>query len=310
MASHDDIARAAADEPNVARHALPLLALGGDRSVRELIDRALEQDDPQLQEAAWCAMAYSSHPRLKDVLAAGLQGEQAATAARWLAVASSAQDAAELLRRAQAAPTMELIDAVGWAGSSDAVAPLIDLLRQGNKALAPTIAQALERITGARLMEEVLVAPEDIEPPDVPEPDVGEPPAASVAELTGDPRDLPGEGSPDKLQRPSTDGRRWQSWWERARQRFSAATRYRRGSPYSALVSWNELDRGPCSPDERLWLQRELILRSGGYVPLDPSDLVAEQVLALAAWEPQARAAATAPGAWSIPRRVRGYEPL
>lgn len=308
LATHEDIAQAAADAPEVARIGLPLLALGRDPSARALVELALEDDDPAFGEAIWLAMAYSSHPRLKAVLYAALDGEQAATAARLLAIAGSTQDAGELLSRALATQTPELVDAVGWAGSSDAIPPLIDLL--GSDKLAPVVAEALERITGARLMEETLVPPEDLEAPDVPEPETGEPPTPPLTQLAGDPRDPPDNGSPDKVQRPSTDRRRWRAWWDGARDRFAAGSRYRRGSPYSALVSWNELDRGPCSPDERRWLQRELILRSGGYVPFDPLDLVAEQVLALAAWEPQARAASVAPGTWSMPGRVRGYEPL
>lgn len=309
QATEDDVARAAVDEPAVARVALPVLAMGAHPTTRDSIARALAQADLDLRCAAWLAMAYSAHPNTTSTLYGELGGERASFATRLLAICGAAEDAAKLLVMTVRAPTPVLVDAVGWAGASEAVPSLIELMRKGDKKLGVAIAEALARITGARLTEEALVPPEDLEAPDVPEPNTGEPPEPPLAQLVGDARDAPEHGSPDKIVRPATDWQRWHDWWAANRQRFLAGTRYRRGSPYSALVSWNELDRGPCSPDERRWLQRELVLRSGGYAPLDPGDLVAHQVEALSAWEPQARAGSTAPGTWLVPRRTRGYAP-
>ena len=308
LASMDDVARAAVDEPAVASVALPVLALSAHPTTRDAIAKALAQNDPGLRRAAWLAMAYSAHPQTTTTLYPELGGEQVAFAARLLAIAGNANDAARLISMMTSSPTPELIDAVGWAGAPEAVPALIAVMQRGDKKLNVVAGEALTRLTGARLTEEALIDPEDLDVPDVPEPYTGEPPEP-LAKQISDPRDEPSDGSPDQIVRPSTSFQRWNTWWNQNRSRFAAGTRYRRGVTYSALVSWNELDRGPCNPDERRWLQRELILRSGGFVSLDPSDLVAQQVQALIDWEPQARAAPSAPGSWSTPRRMHAYAP-
>ena len=58
-------------------------------------------------------------------------------------------------QRALAAPTRELLFAVGWTGNAWAIGQLVDLLETTeDEALASGAAWALERLTGAGLWEE------------------------------------------------------------------------------------------------------------------------------------------------------------
>jgi hypothetical protein len=108
------------------------------------------------------------------------------------------------------------------------------------------------------------------------------------------------------LEQPSTDPARWQAYWSEAGRNYEGPARYRRGAAYTPLVSLTELDQGRCTPGERRLLQRELIVRTGSYVPFDPHDFVVVQEQALAAWRPIAQRASSAPGRWVRPARRPG----
>ena len=82
---------------------------------------------------------------------------------------------------------------------------------------------------------------------------------------------------------------------------YEMRRRYRMGQPYTPLVSLRELDVAKRTPGERRLLQRELLIRTGTLVRLDPRDFVQVQEEALRDWQAPARAASNAPGRWSRP---------
>lgn len=290
--------------PSVAAAALPALALLMSPELHDVIDRALAADDPELCEAAWLAMVLGHHPRATSALSAGLSGHGGARAAVLLAIAGDERDAAALIERLRAAPSPALAGAVGWAGAPDGVPALLDLLDHRDPATQLAAAYALDRITGARLYEEVEVEPEAIDVPEIEEPDVGEPGPQRLTRALSDPRDLPSEGAGELLTRPTVRAEAWRAHWAERLQDIQPLARYRRGHPYTPAVSLWELDAWPASPGERRLLQRELVVRTGHVVRFDPHDLVVVQEEALRRWEPLAQRASAAPGGWSrSPRR-------
>ncbi len=304
LAAVDELARAAADEPLVAAAALPHYAVTRHGGVTPAIQAALASESLPLRQSAWLAMAITSDLRAAAVLRTELAGGAGVPAALPLAIVGDARDAALLLERAVATQDPTLITAVGWAGAATAIPVLIELLRRvTDDEVKLTVAYALERITGAEMYEQTLVPPEKILVPDAPEPDLaGElaPPPARLAAL-GDPRDLPGDGAPDLLDQPTVDHARWLAYWREKEAHFQPALRFRRGWPYTPLVSLRELDRWRCTPGERRLLQRELIARTGRWVHFDPHDFVVVQEASLREWEPFVQRASGQPGAWSMP---------
>ena len=105
------------------------------------------------------------------------------------------------------------------------------------------------------------------------------------------------------MARPSTDPARWRAWWQHSGASYDARARYRRGKPFTPTISLDELDSGLCTPGERRVLQRELMIRTGGFVRFDPHDLVRVQEAALEAWRPIASRASSTPGRWTRPYR-------
>jgi hypothetical protein len=183
------------------------------------------------------------------------------------------------------------------------IPPLVALLGHADEPVVLAAAYALDRVTNAGLYEDAIVDAEDIVAPDVPEPDLGEPKAPSLARVVSDPRDLPAEPSTDTLRRPSTDAQRWRAWWLEKKDSFDAKARYRRGHPYTPLVSWRELDLWPCTPGERRLLHWELVARTGEFVRFDTHDFVPVQEESVAEWEAVARRASGSPGSWNLPGR-------
>jgi hypothetical protein len=304
MASADELARAAMDAPEVRIAALPWFALTGHPGVREAIDGALASDDIAVREAAWHAMAVSGHPQAGTALRRELEGDHAERAALALSVIGDARDAETILGLAQKTQARPFVTALGWSGAGAAIVPLMGFLRSKDEEVQLTAAYALDRITGAGLWEDATIDPEEIMVPDVPEPDVGEPPPpAPLAQLVSDPRDVPGDGAPERIKRPSVRYDRWRAWWQQASSRFAPTTRFRRGYPYTPAVSQRELDLFPCTPGERRMLQRELVARTGGYVRFDPHDFVTVQEESVKAWEPVAHHASSQPGSWTLPGR-------
>src|SRR6185503_17570153 len=114
--------------PVVRAAALPALGLLRPPELGPAIEAARAHDEPALREAAWAAMAYSGHPHAADVLVAELSGPLVARAAVPLALVGDDRDAARLLEAMRAEPAPALVNAVGWAGSTEAIAPLMELL--------------------------------------------------------------------------------------------------------------------------------------------------------------------------------------
>jgi hypothetical protein len=143
--------------------------------------------------------------------------------------------------------------------------------------------------------------PEDVMVPDVDEPDVGEAPA--LAREVSDPRDEPSAGADDVVTIPTTRVARWTAYWSQRGADYRPNARYRRGHPYTPLVSLWELDAWPVTPPERRLLQRELVVRTGQFVRFDPHDFVSVQEEALRQWEPIAKRSSGAGGSFSRPTR-------
>jgi hypothetical protein len=303
LATPDDLARAALDGPAVAAKALPYAALARSPVVPDAIAQALGSGDPAAVRAAWLAMALSGHPQTSMVLASSLATEDGELAALLLAIAGDARDADALLNAAVAKPARPLVTATGWAGACDHVVPLMNFLEHDDKTVKLAAAYALERITGAGLWEQAEIAAEEIDVPEPPDPDIGEPKPIKLARLVSDPRDLPGEPSPDVIQQPTTSVDRWRAWWTEKNGLFKQGFRYRRGHPYTPLVSLQELDSGPCTPGERRSLQRELCIRTAQVVRMDPIDMVVTQEEAIREWLPIAQRVSTKPGQWTRPYR-------
>jgi hypothetical protein len=300
-----ELAAASADAPEVFAAALPYLALSADPLLRTVIDTALaEEENPALRDALWLSMALSGHPRTRSVLEAALSGAGSESAALLLALSGDARDAATLLAAATAAPTRPLITAVGWAGAASAIVPLLKFLEHDDDMVRAAAAYALDRITGAGMWEDTEVPVEDIVVADPPEPDVGEPRPVRLARMVSNPRDLPLTPAPEVIRRPTTSVDRWRAYWAERGPSYELTARYRRGIPYLPSVSLRELDTFPCTPGERRSLQRELVIRTGTFVRLDPLDFVAVQEEALRAWEPIAARASSSPGAWYRPARL------
>jgi hypothetical protein len=303
LATEAELAAAASDAPSVAAPALVELAWTASPALSALLPPALAADDAALRETAWGAMVVAGAPQAQAALRDALSGPSADAAALWLAIGGDDRDAALLAARAAATPTPGLAIALGWAGAAASIELLIDLLVRGDEALAIAAAQALDRITDAGLWEEAEISDDDLVPPDPPEPDVGEPRPPKLAAVVGDPRDPAPEPAPERVTRPSVDPARWRVFWSERGAAYDRAWRYRRGQPYSPLVSLAELDSGPATPAERRLLQRELVVRTGAFVRFDPHDLVPVQEEAIAAWRPHAARASSQPGRWVRPMR-------
>ena len=307
-ASVDELVAALADpSPRVVALALPELAVLKHPHLDQAIEAAIAHADPALREAAWTAMALSSHTWTVNVLEKEIDGPLGARAVEHLGVLCESRDAERLFERAKATPTEPLIAALGWAGLGATMPFLIALLAgSAKKPVKIAAAYALDRITGAQLYEPFELDPETLVIPDLPEPEVGEAPpkGAPLAQVVSDPRDVPGDGAKDQMVRPSTSAAAWKAYWDERKGFYDAKTRYRRGHPYVPVVSlWEMTDGWTVTPAERRLLQRELVVRTGDWVAFDPHDWVAVQEEALRQWEPSARRAGGYPGGWERSRR-------
>jgi hypothetical protein len=296
--------RSALDEPLVAAEALPAFASITTRDgARSVLDQAIERSEEQtaMREATLRASSINCHPSAEALLLREFQGQDNAEAGILLAQSSGRAGAGRLLEWVQARPTAAGAQALGWTGLVAAVPVLIAALAAKDEPLQAASAEALERITGAGLLEEVEIQPERVMDPDLPDPVPDDGP--SLAQKISPPRDQPEAGSPDRIERLTRDPERWRAWWQQNGAHWDRNLRYRRGYPWSAHVVWMELDRALATPGDRRRLKHELALRTGALVLCDPSDFVAHQELVLAAFEKAANAARGTPGAWSEAQR-------
>lgn len=307
LATPDEILRAARDpEPVVA--AVGILAAGVTRvdELDELVAKTIEDDDPALREATYLAMVLGGSIHAADRVERELSGPFEERALVPLALGASLRHAETIAERLELGVTKIRALAAGWAGSPRAFPALLNGLDSENPEIALACALALDRITGAGLAEQVDLPPEQIDvDDDVDDPDMGEPEPEKLARKISDPRDLPSDGSPDRMILPTVRRSRWEEYFAREPSRYLPQLRYRRGQPYSPNTVFVELDRFPLLAQERRNLHRELIIRTGEVVKLDPHDFVVVQERALPEWAPHANRASSIPGSWSRPARAR-----
>jgi hypothetical protein len=312
-ATMDELVAALGDpSAKVVAHAIPELAILKYPYMDQVLDQAMNHADPVVKESAWTAMALSSHTWLVQTLEKELDGEMGDKAAQHLGVVCESRDAERLLEKAKAKPTEAMVFAVGWAGLGASIPWLIALLtnEKTKTRVREVAAYALDRMTGAQLYEPFEMDPEKTMIPDLPEPDMGDLGAKpkekekSLAAKVSDPRDLPGEGARDKMTRPTINAGRWRAYWEEKKGFYDPKHRYRRGHPYTPIVSlWEMADGFTVTPHERRLLQREMVVRTGDWVAFDPHDWVPMQEEALKQWEPIARRASGYPGSWNRSKR-------
>lgn len=300
----DLLAKAALDDPLVAAEALPTF---GQLTTREeasaILDQAIErsEENPALRSATLRAVSANCHLSAEALLFQDFHEKGSAEAGILLAQNSGRAGANKLLEWVRPRPTAAGAAALGWTGLVDAVPVLIGALASADDPVQAASAEALERITGARLFEEVEIQPERIMDPDVPDPVPDDKPA--LAQRVSSPRDQPESGSPDRIERLTRDPQRWRAWWAQNGANFGRELRYRRGYPWSPQIVWTELGRALATPGDRRWLKHELSLRTGALLLCDPHDFVAHQELVLAAFEATAVASRVTPGSWSEAQR-------
>jgi hypothetical protein len=298
------LAKAAVDEPLVAAEALPTFAQISTRDEASFVlDQAIERsaEDAALRAATLRALSANCHLSAEALSFQDFQSKDSADAGILLAQNSGRSGANKLLEWVRPRPTAAGAEALGWTGLVEAVPVLIAALASPEEPIQAASAEALERITGARLLEEVEIQPERVMDPDVPDPVPDD--APSLARQVSSPRDQPEAGSPDRIERITRDPQRWRAWWAQNGGNFERSQRYRRGYPWSPHVVWTELGRALATPADRRWLKHELSLRTGAPLLCDPHDFVAHQELTLAAFEPTAIAARGTPGSWSEAQR-------
>jgi hypothetical protein len=276
------------DRPEVAAHAVMPMTLSKHPNTERAIDEAVQSPYPLHRQRGWEALAVSNHhERLRAILRKALTSPYGDTAARLLGVFGSHDDVEALRERALAEPGQAYCDALGFAGWPDTVPDLIAVLDAEEPHTQIAAARALERITGAGLLDDVEIAPEATIERELPEPDVGDaavPPPTPLAQLVSDPRMQPSAGSPDTMELPTTDPEAWKRCWAEYGANFDVATRYRRGFPLSPVTSLAEID-GPMATAAERWLaQLELAASTKRWVPLATDDLVTVQEESIAAW--------------------------
>ena len=287
------------DRAEVAVYALLPLQQAKDPVAAERCRYALESTYLPLRRIAWIVLAMQSRRQARDILVAELGGDFAHEAAPLLAVVGGREQARQLLSHASDALTPQLLQALGVTGSIDVVGPLLDLLAHPDEDVGLASAAALERITGAQLRREVMVAPQKLDDVDLPDAKTGGfagPP--SLAAQVSEPRFVPEEGSPDTLELPPPDVALWRAWWDDNRAHFDTAVRYRMGKPCSTSVIWMELAGSALSYTQRAQASTELTMLLGSDAGFSVDQFVALQLLALERWRPLAERRASTPGQW------------
>ena len=285
-------------DPHILALTLPALAAAHHPDLGRALARALADDDPDLHAAALDAMALAAHPQAAIAARAAATGALGDRALLPLALVASHDDACWLLDRMRASPTPAAVEAVGWAGLVASVPALIALLDAREEEVQLAAGAALDRLLGAKLVENIEIFPDGAEDVPVVDPDPDPPPRRSLAQLVSDPRDPPPAASTETLEVPSKDPARWRAYWAEHAHRHDPALRLRRGNPYSPSVSLYELDRLPLSPTDRRRLHRELAARTGKLTSFDPHDFVRAQEQSLAAWASLVKASEETPGSW------------
>jgi hypothetical protein len=157
-----------------------------------------------------------------------------------------------------------LFAGIGYFGLADLIPKLIDKLDSKNADAKLSAAEALQRITGAGLTEEVtLPVYDDEEKVFVDNPD---------ATMT--------------TARPAQTRDGWRSWIRARPGAFVPGQRYRHGHPFEPHVALRALDQGPGAYVERRRQDVELRILAGDRAPhLSVFDWVVKQKRMMTAWE-------------------------
>ncbi len=307
LATVEQLIAACSDAPPVAAAALPYLALAAPDRCVPLVDEALK--NPEVDRAAvWLAMILSGHRGTRMTLSAAVNGSDGSDAALrehaalLLALAGDRNDGALLRAQAELLPTAGMVDAVGWVGDPEAFPLLLRLLEHEDDAVGWAAGHALDRITGAWLIEYADLEAEEIYVEIPPDPKTGLEEDDSLVRKVSDPRDVPPEPARETVERPSRDPTRWKAWLQENGEHMVPGRRFRRGQPYLPRTTLQELDTFPCLLAERRALIWELVIRTGNYVRISVYDFVRVQEASLEAWKPIADRNVTS-GTWDRPAR-------
>lgn len=302
-ATTEELFRACYDDDVVRAQALVPFVLRGDARTRvvldELQDRVARSELAPLRDAFLEAGALAGSPYAQSLAANALRAGSP-LAARLFGVAAERGDAEALLEWTAIAPSVDLVDALGWAGDPACLPLLVGLLGIDDGEIVVSAASALERITGAGLRQWLEIPVED----------------AMEARVRKSPEPAPStdrdpalEASPDRIEIPSLDQEAWRAHVEAHREQLVPRVRTRRGVPYTPFVSWYELDQLPCVPVERATLAHEISVRTGLLFPFDVRAFVPAQERRLAWLREPVERRSTSPGSWDRPMQRSAIEP-
>lgn len=282
---------------------VPYVLLGGPHH-RYAIDECLMMTDSgagaRLLRSVRLASALSRHPEaVRRCSAQCVEGD--IEAGRLYAALGGAEDARRMLDHCQRAPNEAAVVALGWAGDPACIPLLIALLTLKEQGVVFQAAAALERITGAGLLDWVPLSPEavmDAEPGRKAD-------AEPLREALKDPRDPEPEASPELIELPSCDPERWRKYVTLHQERLVPGVKTRRGHPFTPLVSLWELDQGSYSPTDRRALYHELVIRSGLNLVFDERAFVVDQEEQIAEIRQRLASRGWEPGSWELPLNSR-----
>jgi HEAT repeat protein len=227
------------------------------------LNRALMDPDEEFQRAAiWGFSKRVKRTGIRhaqDLVAQGRPGF--AEAALLVAIAGGEDGREQLARAAVTDDSPALVRALGWLGDPQHVDALLGWLRDGDDALKGAALEALERITGASITKD---------------------------EPEGARRDIPPFGEGFCEYEPeielSDDPDLWTAWWHRYRSAVKRDRRYRFGHAFSLRDTMHEIEGEDFTNPQRERSYVELVVWSGGALPLDREDFVARQRRQLDQW--------------------------
>jgi len=167
-------------------------------------------------------------------------------------------------------PSADVVIALALLGDLAAVRPLAESL--SIERLARHVAEALHVITGADLIEEVLI------PDEISEEEMFPDEVAAYRETGQRPRRPDGEPFGTKARLVSREAGVWQEWLSANASRFTRGTRYRFGRPCTPRVLYDCLRSVTFPKAYRPFAAEELLIRYGIDLPLETDMFVAQQM--------------------------------
>ena len=206
---------------------------------------------------------------LREALRAGTPA-RGAIAARWLALAGNPDDTAAIAEVARVLPSPALVRAIGRHGDVRSIDALIRWL-EADEPIAEAAAEALDRITGAPLVEKAEVAWS-----------AGAEPGAATRVVA----------------RPSRDPALWSQWRDRFAARLDPKTKWRHGKPFAVSAIVDELASAATLSARREEAEVEVVIASGVLSPFRTDDWVLRQQERLVALGARVASRAVPAGAW------------